>query len=425
MPIPRLSQDSRLPRRDEQAISPWYRINTDEEGGTAELVIFGEIGGGFFFDDEAVSAQQVERELNALSDAITTIRVRINSPGGSAFDGLAIANLLQREHRERNRAVIVDVEAFSGSAATIVQMGGQKIRIWSNAVVFIHKAFFGLTGGNADQLRSDADFLDAVDQAIAETYTLHSDLSVDELLALMAADTTMNANKAIELGFADEIVGADADALALPQLWVPAAYKGRVAALASPQSRRTIDVPEADESEGSRCLEADRTRSDEEENRMSYLSRVKSWFAFSAEAEDPEDQEESTTEPEGSDDAESAADVLKACREADCLTIAEQLVRAEATPEQVAAAVGRAKEIRQICSAGEVPELAEGLIDTDMTVDAVREHVAAIGAKLDEIGIDSTLDLDSRDKPKHMTTAEVYARRNGLIKEENGDGVNH
>ena len=117
---------------------PWYELKAEADGDTAELHIFGPIGGGFFVDEDAVTGKAIVEKLDALPETIKTIRVLVNSPGGSVFDAVHIANALRRQRDELGRNVEVDIEALAASAATIVTSAGNPIRIPRNALMMIH-----------------------------------------------------------------------------------------------------------------------------------------------------------------------------------------------------------------------------------------------------------------------------------------------
>lgn len=169
----------------------------------AEILIYGVIGETFFGD--GVTAKDVADQL-AQIDANEDIRVRINSPGGFVFDGVAIYNLLA----ERGERVTVDIDALAASAATIVAMAGSKIRMAANAQFMIHKPLT-FTAGNADELRKLADILDLTEETLVETYRTRASSSADELRAMMRDETYFSAQQAHALGFVDEITGRGSD----------------------------------------------------------------------------------------------------------------------------------------------------------------------------------------------------------------------
>src|SRR5690606_6275695 len=125
----------------------------DEKVG--ELLLYGPISDFSWWGDE-VTPKQFKEELDALGD-IGELRVYINSPGGDVFAGQAILSMLKR-HSARK---VVYVDGLAASAASIVAMAGDTIRMPRNAMMMIHNAWT-ITAGNANDLREVADALDRV-----------------------------------------------------------------------------------------------------------------------------------------------------------------------------------------------------------------------------------------------------------------------
>ncbi len=237
---------------------PWYEFRAKAQEGVAELRIFGEIGGGFFFDEDAPNGKGVAEELSNLGPEVKTIRVLVNSPGGSVFDGLQIANELRRQREEHGRAVNVEVEALAASAATIVTSSGDSIKMPRNALMMVHNPE-GMAFGTKETMLKVAEGLDRAGRAIVNTYKWVSKLSTKKLEKLMADTTWMDADEALENGLITEIVepveaAAQFDANALELLAVPDRYRERVAALfaaqdAEPEPKEPATPPEPKEPE--------------------------------------------------------------------------------------------------------------------------------------------------------------------------------
>lgn len=169
---------------------------TDED--EQELLVMGFVGD---FDD-GLAADQI---VNQLAEAKgRRIKVRINSPGGLAFDGLTIFNALL----QHDGGVVTVVEGLAGSAASLIAMAGNPVKMMSNASMFIHRAL-GMSIGNSHVMRDMAEFLDTVDEGILQTYAAKTGLSqkrLNELLDGKVDGTTFTAKEAQTIGFADEVV---------------------------------------------------------------------------------------------------------------------------------------------------------------------------------------------------------------------------
>lgn len=131
-----------------------------------------------------------------------TIELEINSYGGDVFAGIDIMNTLRAHKGE----VIITVTGIAASAASIICMGADKVRMYSNTQLMIHNAWT-YAQGNAKQLRKIADDLDVIGESVLASYTHR--LDADTATKLLEEETYLSANKAIELGLVDEIVDAE------------------------------------------------------------------------------------------------------------------------------------------------------------------------------------------------------------------------
>lgn len=173
---------------------------------TLELDIYSVIGESFWFD--SVSANYVRRKLKENAKA-KLIKLRIHSDGGDVFDANAIYADLQ-EHPARVEATITGVAA---SAATLIAMAANQIRIAEGAWFMIHDAW-GMAMGSADKLENWADVLRKTSATIAGIYSKRSGLDRKKVVALMEAETWMTAAEAKGFGFVDEIIPASSKAAA-------------------------------------------------------------------------------------------------------------------------------------------------------------------------------------------------------------------
>lgn len=143
-----------------------------------------------------VTAKSFRQQIRSAGD----IRLRINSPGGDVFDGIAIFNDLV----QHNGRVEVEVTGVAASAASIIAMAGDTIRVAENAFLMIHNAWT-LAIGNRHDITETAALLGQIDGAMADTYAARTDIDRDEVVAMMDAETWMNGKEAVDKGFADEV----------------------------------------------------------------------------------------------------------------------------------------------------------------------------------------------------------------------------
>jgi ATP-dependent Clp endopeptidase proteolytic subunit ClpP len=169
----------------------WFEFRALAQG--AEILIYDEIGAF------GIPAKAFLDELQALLPR-ADLTLRINSPGGSVFDGVAIYNALQR-HEGR---VTVLVDGLAASIASMIAMAGDEVVMPANAMLMIHDPS-GLVMGTAADMRSMAEALDKMKAGMVGAYRTKSGREHAEIEALMQAETWLTAEEAVELGLADRI----------------------------------------------------------------------------------------------------------------------------------------------------------------------------------------------------------------------------
>jgi ATP-dependent Clp protease protease subunit len=171
----------------------WVRDSDDER----TLYLNGVISEETWWGDE-VTPMLFKNELLAGTGNIT---VWINSPGGDVFAAAQIFNMLM----EYTGNVTVKIDGLAASAASVIAMAGGDVYMSPVSMLMIHNPSTIAIGDSEEMLKAKA-LLDEVKESIINAYELKSGLSRTKLSHLMDAETWMNANKAIELGFADKIM---------------------------------------------------------------------------------------------------------------------------------------------------------------------------------------------------------------------------
>jgi ATP-dependent Clp protease protease subunit len=156
-------------------------------------VIYDEIGAF------GIPAKAFLDELKALGP-IAELTVRINSPGGSVFDGVAIYNALKRH----NAVITVWVDGIAASIASIIAMAGDEVVMPENAMLMLHDPS-GLVMGTASDMRAMAEALDKMKAGMVAAYRDKSGRDDAEIEALMRDETWLSAQEAVDLGFADRV----------------------------------------------------------------------------------------------------------------------------------------------------------------------------------------------------------------------------
>ena len=176
------------------ATRDWYRI-TNRADAAPEVFIYGEIG----WDPAGVVADDLVRDLSAIdSEEIT---VRINSPGGSVFGGIAIYNAL----RTHPANVTVLVDSMAASIASVIAQAGDVRRMVQHSQMMIHEAN-GIAIGSGKEIREYASLLDKQSDLIARIFAERSGKPEAIFRALMANETFFSAEEAVETGLADEVM---------------------------------------------------------------------------------------------------------------------------------------------------------------------------------------------------------------------------
>ena len=164
------------------------------------LFLNGTIAEESWFDDD-VTPQLFRDELNAGSGDIT---VWINSPGGDCVAAAQIYNMLMNYKGN----VTIKIDGIAASAASVIAMAGTKVVMSPVSMMMIHNPATAAFGDSADMQKAIA-MLDEVKESIINAYEIKTGLSRAKLSLLMDAETWMDANKAVELGFADGILYGD------------------------------------------------------------------------------------------------------------------------------------------------------------------------------------------------------------------------
>lgn len=175
------------------AASPLAADSADE----TTITMFDVIGEDWW-TGAGVTAKRVSAALRAIGSRDVT--VKINSPGGDLFEGIAIYNLL-RAHPAK---VKVEVLGYAASAASIIAMAGDEIRMGLGTFMMIHNAW-GVVIGNRHDLAEASKLFEQFDAAIADVYEARSGMKRADIEALMDAEAWMAPSEAVSNGFADSV----------------------------------------------------------------------------------------------------------------------------------------------------------------------------------------------------------------------------
>lgn len=175
----------------------WNVMKNDEEK-SAELILYGSIGSDEYWDD--ISDKAFKQDIENLGD-VENITLHINSPGGSVFSAVAIANTL-KNHKAK---ITANIDGLAASAATIITSACDTVRMPKNALFMVHNPITFAYGNNQD-MQKTLEMLNKVKNSIIETYLNKAKTDKETLSELMDNETWMSAEEAKEYGFVDEIL---------------------------------------------------------------------------------------------------------------------------------------------------------------------------------------------------------------------------
>ena len=178
-------------------VSKFWAWVQKEDSGERTLYLEGVIAEESWFEDD-VTPSAFKADLFAGSGPIT---LHINSPGGDCIAASQIYTMLMDYPHD----VKVQIDGIAASAASVIAMAGTKVSMSPTSLMMIHNPLtFAL--GDSEEMRKAIQLLEEVKESIINAYEIKTGLSRTRLSHMMDAETWMNAQKALELGFCDEVL---------------------------------------------------------------------------------------------------------------------------------------------------------------------------------------------------------------------------
>lgn len=174
-------------------MTKWFEIKAQSDSAPAEVYIYDFIG---YY---GVEAKAFIDELNALE--VDAIDLRLNTPGGSVFEGNAIYNALKR-HKAK---ITTYIDGLAASMGSIIALAGDRVIMADNAMYMIHNPWT-IGSGDARELRKTADTLDKLRNAMLNDYQKKTGIAEEELITMLDEETWLTASECIDKGFADETI---------------------------------------------------------------------------------------------------------------------------------------------------------------------------------------------------------------------------
>lgn len=175
-----------------------FAVKHDNDKSSSEFTIYGIIGESWW-SEKYTSARDVDTALQEANG--NNIVIRLNSPGGSAFDGIAIYNRLMSYKKEHGAKVTIYVDGWACSAASIIAMAADELIMGLGAMFMIHEASSGVWGAKG-AFRSEADLLEELEEGIIDIYMTKANVERKEVRKKVDVETWFSASKAVEIGFA-------------------------------------------------------------------------------------------------------------------------------------------------------------------------------------------------------------------------------
>ncbi|MEF2965042.1 head maturation protease, ClpP-related [Paenibacillus sp. M1] len=191
-----------------QKVERKFETFRNEAAGTTELTIYGIIGNSYW--EDSVSASDIDSALKSISGDIV---IHLNSPGGDAFDGIAIHNRLKKHDGK----VTINVDGWACSAASVIAMAADELIMGLGSMIMIHEAS-SLVWGTKTEMRKEADVLDELEEGIIDIYMTKASVSREEIRSMVDAETWFGAQKAVDIGFATSTAATDAKDKEITQL---------------------------------------------------------------------------------------------------------------------------------------------------------------------------------------------------------------
>lgn len=192
--------ESRISEKVQARWNPDVRAAADD-ASVPTISILDPIGEGLF--SEGVTAKRIAAALRAIGGK--DVVVNVNSPGGDVFEGLAIYNLL----REYEGQVTVKVLGLAASAASVIAMAGDRIEVGRAAFLMIHNTWV-MAVGDRHALRATADWIEQFDQSLVSIYGARTSMEAKALGSMLDDETWIGGEKAVDMGFADDLLPSDA-----------------------------------------------------------------------------------------------------------------------------------------------------------------------------------------------------------------------
>lgn len=186
---------------DARAGSPLKIRMAANKNDEAEIIIYAGIGTDYWGDGSMISAKDFSDQLKALPSTVNKLNIRVNSPGGDVFDGIAIYNRLKQFKGKKT----VYIDGLAASIASIIALAGDEIVMGEGALYMIHLPWTWAMG-DRQALDNTINRLMDVEEQMLGIYAKKTGMDRSEIRTMLEDETWMSAQDAIDRGFADKEV---------------------------------------------------------------------------------------------------------------------------------------------------------------------------------------------------------------------------
>lgn len=174
-----------------------YQCSNEAKDGKHVLTLSGNIRKRYWEEDKCIDAELVRESLDGITNDIV---IKLNSPGGDAFEGIEICNYL-KDHPSH---ITVEVTGVAASAATFLVAGANKVVMDTGTSGMIHEAST-FAWGNKAEIKKVLNALETIDDSILDIYEEKTGQTRDQLTEWMSAEKWFTADQMVKYGFADEV----------------------------------------------------------------------------------------------------------------------------------------------------------------------------------------------------------------------------
>ncbi|MDO6849201.1 Clp protease ClpP [Priestia megaterium] len=174
-----------------------FAVSHDDEKQESTLTIYGVIGDSWW--SESTSASDVDRAITQAGS--NDLVIHLNSPGGDAFDGIAIYNRLKNHKAKHGAKITIHNDGWACSAASVIAMAADELIMGTGSMLMIHEAS-NIVWGTKSNMRKEADLLEKLEDGIIDAYMTKANITRDEVRNMVDNETWFSASEALEVGFA-------------------------------------------------------------------------------------------------------------------------------------------------------------------------------------------------------------------------------